>query len=580
MTQSEQTVRQIFAGDDSATPLAFVIPYFNSSDIVVESELDGATATLVNGVDYTISGGDGIAGTVTPLAAIASGTNWIIYRTLPRTQPIDFENQDTILPSAIEEAVDRVTLMLMEETDQSSRAIKADAGEINPTGLTMPDLATRASQLLQWDANGEISAIDPGTVIPDSYTVSAYMQGMLVSANWVALRKGINMQYGLDADKGVVIDPLNGHIWWATDTLIFYFYYSGQWRVMSASQETTVKPNLIINGTAQINQRVTCNSGSEFPNDDFSFCMDHVLLLSEGDNACTVENDTADSPDGSSHCFKLSAATNDVKFGLLFPLDSLKASDLLSAGDDKVCSIRFKYKATSGVQNVRAMVLVTSGTVDQLVDPINAWGAAGSEPTLTGTYSREGGASEDIPTDTAWQTYELTDIAIDSGGALNVALFLWVDDDDLVASTDIVYFADVQLNEGAALAPYSRPSFAQEYQECIRFFQKSFSYTQEPGSDKGNLGIVIDIVEAPYQDAAGVSVRLQTPMHKVPTLATYNPGAAGATWQNITKDSSAGSPSGGYTADSGFTLLAENTGLVARKDVIGIHYTAVAEIIP
>jgi hypothetical protein len=579
MTQSEQTVRQIFAGDDSATPLHFVVPYFHSSDIVVESELDGVTNTLVNGVDYTISGGDGGGGTVTPLAAIADGTNWIIYRTLPRTQPIDFENQDTILPSAIEEGIDRVTLMLMEETDQASRAIKADPGEINPTGLTMPDLATRADQLLKWAADGSIGTISPDDVIPTEISVSSFGENWVGLGNLLNGRATLQIYFGPIATIGAS-PASSGAVYYATDDLTIYLGNGSSWDLLSASQETTVKPNLIINGSAQVNQRVTCNAGSEFPNDDFAFCADHVLFIGENDGSAIVETNETSAPDGSSHCFKLTAAANSEKFGLLFPLDHLKASELISDGDDKVCSIRFKYFASSGVQNVRAMLLSWQNTRDELTDPINDWGAAGAEPTLNAGWTREGDESTDIPTDTQWQTKEITNIACDSGSTDNFALMLWVDDDDLTASTDTVYFADVQLNEGAALAPYSRPSFAQEYQECIRFFQKSFSYTQEPGSNKGNLGIVIDIVEAPYQDAVGVSVRLQTPMHKIPDLATYNPEAAGAAWYNFTKSSNAGSPSGGYTADSGFTLIGGNTGVVARKDVIGIHYTAIAEIIP
>jgi hypothetical protein len=579
MTQSEQTVRQIFAGDDSATPLHFVVPYFHSSDIVVESELDGTTNTLVNGVDYTISGGDGGGGTVTPLAAIADGTNWIIYRTLPRTQPIDFENQDTILPSAIEEGIDRVTLMLMEETDQASRAIKADPGEINPTGLTMPDLATRAGQLLKWDDTGNISSISPDEVIPDDYAVSSFGEAWIALGGWLAARSFLKINFGPIANISAA-PVLQGSIYFATDTLELYLADGASYDLMSASQATTVKPNLIINGSAQVNQRVTCNAGSEFPNDDFAFCADHVLFMGQNDGSAIVETNEVSAPDGASHCFKLTAAANNEKFGLLFPLDHLKSSELISDGDDKVCSIRFKYFASSGVQNVRAMLLSWQNTVDELTDPINDWGAAGAEPTLNAGWTREGDESTDIPTDTQWLTKEITNIACDSGSTDNFALMLWVDDDDLTASTDIVYFADVQLNEGAALAPYKRPSFQEEYLECSRFMQKSFDYPTAPASNAGYPGVLIRVHEQPEEAKGGVQVGLPMLMHKIPTVAFYNPSATGSAWYNITDTKNSGSASALYPSQRGFFAAENSPQPTARHDRIGIHYTAIAEIIP
>ena len=48
---------------------------------------------------------------------------------------------------------------------------------------------------------------------------------------------------------------------------------------MSQAQETTVKPNLIINGTAQINQRVLCNGSSTFNSNDYNFCLGNISTM-------------------------------------------------------------------------------------------------------------------------------------------------------------------------------------------------------------------------------------------------------------------------------------------------------------
>jgi hypothetical protein len=577
MTITETTTRQVFTGDGTANPLPIIIPFFENTDLIVEKELNGVTTTLVLGTDYTVTGGDGAGGTIVPTAVIpADGTQWVIVRSMPQTQEIDLENQSTILASAIEEALDRLVMLLLDTDDSSARSVKADDGEVGPTGLRMPDLATRINKILQWDGSGEITAVAPSDIDLVAVTISTLGEALIAASTVAAMRTVLNIDTG--TSKGAA--GTAGRIYIDTATLEIFYDNGVTWDLLSASQETVVKPNLIINGTAQINQRVTCNSGSTFPNNDFGFCLDHVLLVSDGNNATTVVQNTAAAPDGGSHCFELPCATSNKKYGLMFPIDSARAASLFSAADDKKCSVRFKYKGT-GIDNIRCAVLSWQGTADELTDPVLDWIATTSDDDFTraANWTLENTPAQ-INVTSNWQTHEITDIDIDTNGSNNVALVIYVSDIDAIAASDILYLADVQLNEGASLAPYTRRTFREEYDDCSRFMQKSFPYTVQPAEAGGVSGAVVFVSETDNERNLGVNVRYPMPMHKSPTMVFYSPVSANAEWRNVTDPADEGAVNTLHASDSSIFLQASATSSANNNDAIAIHYTAIAELIP
>jgi hypothetical protein len=283
----------------------------------------------------------------------------------------------------------------------------------------------------------------------------------------------------------------------------------------------------------------------------------------------------------------LDTETVDQKFGLLFPLESLVAAELFSAGNDRVCSIEFKYKATSGVQNIRAQVLSFTGTVDELVDPISDWetDTADIDPTYVASWTPENSGSQ-IATTTDWQTYTLENVAIDTSGANNVALFIYVADIDLDTGTDKIYIADVHMNEGATVSGYVRPTYRQEFDECSRFMMKSFPRDTEPDNFTAIDGALVWVCTSGTNRRVGNMVRLPVPMSKVPTIVYYCPvGPAGQDTQGEWWNESAGTAQG---EGAGVTIHASESAFYAHAStatptgnhIVSIHYTAVAEIIP
>jgi hypothetical protein len=580
MSITETTTRQVFAGEiTGGTALAIIIPFFDKSDLVVELETSGATVTWTLGVDYNVTGGNGNGGTVTPVNTVDSGSNVVVYRQLPLTQPVDLENQGSLAPAAIELALDRLIMQLLDTDDSSTRSVKADDGEVNPTGLRMPDLATRASQLCGWDSLGEITAIDPTSVIPDSITVNAWAEAFVGAASALAGRALLRVSYGLNASKAA--SPLAGDLYFTTDTLEAYICKTnGSWLLLSASQETVIQPNLIINGSAQINQRVNCTSVSEFPNDDFAFCLDHVLLISDGSQVANVVQNTADVPPGASHCFEVAATNNNLKYGLLFPIDSGLASALISPAQDIKTSFRFKVKGTADVNAVKASLLKWTGAQDALIDPFTDgnWGIAGGTPSPLGAGWAHIGTTPVESVSTAWKTVELEDITLGANG-VNYALAIWLDDTDAVASTTKIFIADVHVNVGSSLAPYRRPSFQQEWDACTRFMVKSFDLADEPKQNVGNTNGALTFIcsSGTNDDDFGIAFRYPRPMFKTPTLTFYNPEGLNAQWRDAIGDTDEGANVVYNAGDSGFFARAENAAM-ASGTILSLHYTAIAEI--
>jgi len=583
MTQTNQTVRQTFDGVVAAdSQLNISIPFFDTTDLIVKLEDAGSTTDWVLGVDYTVTGGSGSGGALTNVAQIEADTTLVVVRRLPLTQPIDLQNQGALLPAAIEEALDRLLLLHLDNDDTALRAVTADPAELDPTGLVMPDLVTRASQLCGWDALGEIAAISPDDVFPSDITVTAF------GTAWVALSSGITARaligfFQGDAAALAAQEAINQAIFFTTDTLEVYIGDGASWNLMSSSQETVVKPNLIINGSMQVNQRVNCTGASEYDNTDFSFCLDHIMVLSDTGGGATVEKDTTEIPDGGIASIKINCAINSIKHGVMFPLDSSQAAALISSADDKVCSFRFKHYA-SRTMNLRAQVAsFQGGTVDVLTDPIAdaAWAAAGTLPTLSAGWVWEGGGIEFSST-TSWATKEATNIAIDTAATKNVALIVWADDLDMVASTDSFQLAEVQLHEGSALAPYSLPSFEEEFAKCQRFYRKTFNQSVEPGQNQGQLGALAmasSYLRSSGGDHYGVKVEFSAPMFKTPTLTLYSPSATSAQWYNTTDGGNQGSGTTRFAGDSGFFVELNDSSNFNPSEQCIIHYDAVAEIV-
>jgi len=154
----------------AALPSSFV--FQASSDLLVlDSKTDPAT-TLTLGSDYTVTGGGYNSlqqlqtGTVTVVAGGAGdvqvGDVITIMRAVPLTQTLGFATF-TLDPRVIEQALDKLTLLAQQITEQANRCLRYE--KVEATDGTL-EIDARKSSLLGFDSTGAITFVPQSTYVP------------------------------------------------------------------------------------------------------------------------------------------------------------------------------------------------------------------------------------------------------------------------------------------------------------------------------------------------------------------------------------------------------------------------------
>ena len=155
-------------------------------------------------------------------------------------------------------------------------------------------------------------------------------------------------------------------------------------------------------------------------------------------------------------------------------------------------------------------------------------------------------------------------------------------------TTDNISIAEFQLTEGPDIIDYVEPPQAETLLRCQRRYCKSFPLTTVPAAAiaEATAPPVYGILgKAGSGTALGSAINIQFPvqMWKAPTVTFFTPIGAGAVVYRITGTTPAvqgATPSRG-TTDKGLCVTATNEATVngAVGDIVGIHYTADAEIV-
>lgn len=222
----------------------------------------------------------------------------------------------------------------------------------------------------------------------------------------------------------------------------------------------------LINGSFQVNQKgVAAYTAATVPaNSDDTYLHDMWTLLSDGNDIADVSAEATVIPTGGAAAVKFEVETQNKKFGYIQFIENKDA--IKYAG--KVASLQFKARTTTGkvIRNIRAAVLSWSSTADAVTsDVVSVWGAQGTNPTLAANWTAENTAANLALVADTWTTYKIENISIDTASMANLAVFIWVDDTDC-AVDDLLYIADVQLNQGAVCLPYLPRRYEDEVARC------------------------------------------------------------------------------------------------------------------
>ncbi len=121
MPISSETTRVIYDGDASTTEFAVTFEYESNEDnirVTLRTIATGAESELVLTTDYVIDTDTNI---VTTVSTYGTAYQIIIDRKIPMTQPADWVDGERYSVGELEDALDRLTMLLQQVDDKLAR---------------------------------------------------------------------------------------------------------------------------------------------------------------------------------------------------------------------------------------------------------------------------------------------------------------------------------------------------------------------------------------------------------------------------------------------------------------------------
>lgn len=269
--------------------------------------------------------------------------------------------------------------------------------------------------------------------------------------------------------------------------------------------------NRIINGDFSVAQRGT--SFVSGANNDDAYTLDRWYILSDGNDAIDVTQETSTVPTNQKYAIALDVETINKKFGIAQIIENVNCVGL--TGGNVTLSFKAKVSSTTKLDNVKAAIVAWSGTADTVTsDIISAWNVEGTNPTLIANATYEN-TPANLSVTTSYATYSLS-ANIDTASTNNIIVFIWSDVTDTTLG-DFLYITDVQLEPGTVATPFERRSYGQELALCQRYYYQ----TSQPNDFYGRAGTVSATTYHPI-------------IHEFPVLMRIAPNfsATGATFSS------------------------------------------------
>lgn len=141
-----------YAGNGVTTGFAFPYRFLENADLTVIVTVDATGVETVKTITthYTVTGaGEDSGGTVTMLVAPASGETLTILRDPDATQELDLRENDELPAENVEEAFDRLTMLVQRLKDRVDRAVTLTDGFTASFDLELPtDIDTAGASII------------------------------------------------------------------------------------------------------------------------------------------------------------------------------------------------------------------------------------------------------------------------------------------------------------------------------------------------------------------------------------------------------------------------------------------------
>lgn len=152
-----------FVGTGSLVGYPFAFKVFTTADLLIQqTDTGGVVTTWALGANYTVvlNADQSVSpgGVITPLAALPAGFVLNVTSAITLTQSASLTNAGGFFPKVIEDALDRLTILIQQALGSITGALRVP--EITGTAV-LPAAASRANQLLSFDSVGNPIAVAP-----------------------------------------------------------------------------------------------------------------------------------------------------------------------------------------------------------------------------------------------------------------------------------------------------------------------------------------------------------------------------------------------------------------------------------
>ncbi len=225
--------------------------------------------------------------------------------------------------------------------------------------------------------------------------------------------------------------------------------------------------NRLINGSFAVAQRGTSFTSSGGGNNDDAYTLDRWYILSDGNDAIDVTQETSTVPTNGQFAIALDVETANKKFGIAQIIENKNCIGAI--GNTVTVSFKAKVSSTTKLDNVKCAIVAWSGTADTVTsDIISAWGAEGTNPTLIANATYEN-TPANLNVTTSYATYSVSG-AVDTASTKNIIVFIWSDVTDTTAG-DFLYITDVQLEVGSSATSFDYRPYGTELSLCQRYYR-------------------------------------------------------------------------------------------------------------
>jgi hypothetical protein len=573
MTISSTGNRATYAGNGVTVAFAFPYQFQQNTDLVVYEQIvaTGATATLVLGTDYTVTGaGLPGGGTVTRTVATATGTNLVIVRTVPLTQGATFPNNTAFDGPTVEGAYDKLTTLAQQLNDAQSRSPTLGSADVDGSGsydaksnkiknLANATNAQDAVAKAQLDA----AVISAAGFTPSAGSISTVPAGTNVETNVQATLTGIDTRKAPLASPALTGTPTapTAAVGDSSTKLATTAFAAGVATVYGIK-------NRLVNGGMEVWQRGAGGAASIAQAASLTaYTADRWAFLT-GANQASVVSQVAGLTNPSRWAAKIlrnagQTGTTLQWFEQPFELDNLA----LLRGQTLTLSFSAKAGANWSPASGTLSYAVYCGTGAAAKRSAGAYTTETTPITgsvnLTTSVSRTVAVSTAIPVGTTQMSVAFTWTPVGTAGA-----------------DDSFFLDDVQLEIGGAATPFELRPFDTELFWCQRYFQKSFFYNTAPQQNNG-VGTGEAIFMA-GKNAAATNISqtwVYAPRLRVtPTFTTYNPAAANAQARDVTAAVDCSATTAGPNNELNFGMSCTGNAATAVGNQLRFHWSADAEL--